>query len=180
MSRVRGSVSVPRLGSYVPDDLDLFVLGKLIDNSTITFKEMAALAKTDQRTIAKRCECLRRAGILRPTVDIDWSKLGLTTTAFIGTATTHGRETREKLLDFLREEPRILEAYTTLGSHEYCFTVLDSNMQKLRAEIFDKLEPLTTGLRTSVIVKPIKFRDDKGLLRYLKRVRKRDKRISDG
>src|SRR5208337_4392373 len=106
-----------------------------------------ALAKTDQRTIAKRCERLRNAGIVRrATVDVDWSKLGLTATAFMGTATSHGEETREKLLVFIQENQRISAAYTTLGSHEYCMTVLDSNMEKLRAEICDKLEPLTMGL----------------------------------
>jgi DNA-binding Lrp family transcriptional regulator len=158
----------------VPDDLDLFVLEKLIEDSTITFKELATLAKTDQRTIAKRCERLRNAGIVRrATVDVDWSKLGLTVTAFIGTATSHGDETREKLLEFIQAEPRVLEAYTTLGSHEYFMTVLDSNMEELRAEICDKLEPLTMGLSTSVIVKSIKRPDHQGLLRYLKSVRRR-------
>ena len=158
----------------MPDDLDLFVLEKLIDDSSITFKEMATLAKTDQRTIAKRYERLRNAGIVRrATVDVDWSKLGLTMMTFMGTATSRGDETREELLDFIQKEPRILEAYTTLGSHEYCMTVIDSNMEKLRAEICDKLEPLTMGLSTSVIVKAIKRPDHKGLLRYLKSIRKR-------
>ena len=167
-------MSVPSLGTYKPDDLDLFILEKLIDDSTITFKEMANLAKTDQRTIAKRCERLRNAGIVRrTTVDVDWSKLGLTTRAFIGTATSHGDETRKNLLEFIQEEPRILEAYTTLGSHEYFMTVLDSNMEKLRAGICDKLEPLTVGLSASVIVKSIKRADHKGLLRYLKSIRRR-------
>ena len=174
LSRIRRSVSGPSRETYVPDDLDLFVLEKLIDDSTITFKEMATLAKTDQRTIAKRCERLRNAGIVRrATVDVDWSKLGLTATAFMGTATSHGDETREKLLEFIQGEPRVLEAYTTLGSHEYFMTVLDSNMEKLRAGICNKLEPLTMGLSTSVIVKSIKRPDHKGLLRYLKGGRKR-------
>jgi len=173
LSRVRRSASVLSPGKYVADDLDLFVLGKLIDDSTITFKEMATLAKTDQRTIAKRCERLRSAGIVRrATVDVDWSKLGLTAKAFMGTATSRGDETREKLLEFMEEEPRVLEAYTTLGSHEYFMIVLDSNMEKLRAGICDKLEPLTMGLSTSVIVKSIKRPDHKGLLRYLKSIRR--------
>ena len=166
-------MSVPSPGTYALDDLDLFVLEKLIDDSSTTFKEMSILAKTDQRTIAKRCERLRNAGIVRrATVDVDWSKLGLSVTAFMGTATSHGDEIREKLLKFIQEEPRILGAYTTLGSHEYFMTVLDSSMEKMRAEICDKLEPLTMGLSTSVIVKPIKRPDHKGLLRYLKSVRK--------
>jgi len=159
---------------HMADDLDLFVLEKLIDDSTITFKQLATLAKTDQRTVAKRYERLKNAGIVRrATVDVDWSKLGLTVTAFIGTATSHGDETREKLLEFIQQEPRVLEAYTTLGSHEYFMTVLDSNTEKLRAEVCDKLEPMTMGLSTSVIVKSIKRPDHKGLLRYLKNVRRR-------
>ena len=170
----RRSVSALSAGTYVPDDLDLFVLEKLIDDSTTTFKEMATLAKTDQRTIAKRCERLRNVGVVRRvTVDVDWSKLGLTATAFMGTATSHGDQTREKFLEFVQEEPRVLEAYTTLGSHEYFMTVLDSDMEKLRAGICDKLEPLTMGLSTSVVVKSIKRPDHKGLLRYLKSVRSR-------
>jgi DNA-binding Lrp family transcriptional regulator len=174
LSKVRRSVSVPRVGTYVPDDLDFFVLEKLIDDSTITYKELANLAKTDQRTIAKRCERLRNVGIVRrATVDVDWSKLGLTATAFMGTATSHGDETREKFLDFIQDEPRVLEAYTTLGSHEYFMTVLDSNMEKLRSGICDRLEPMTMGLSTSIIVKSIKRPDHKGLLRYLKSVRRR-------
>jgi DNA-binding Lrp family transcriptional regulator len=174
MSKARRSVCVPSPETCKPDDLDLFVLEKLIDDSTTTFKKIAVIAKTDQRTIAKRYERLKNAGIVRrATVDVDWSKLGLTATAFMGTATSHGDESLQKLLEFVQEEPRVLEAYTTLGSHEYFMTVLDSNMEKLRAGICDKLEPLTMGLSTSVIVKPIKRPDHKGLLRYLKSVRKR-------
>lgn len=177
LSRVRRSVSVPSLGKYRPDDLDLFVLEKLLDDSTITFKQLAALAKTDQRTIAKRCERLRNAGIVRRTmVDVDWSKLGLNTTVFIGTASASGHETREKLLQFIQEEPRILEAYTTLGTREYVMAVVDSDLEKLRAEVCDKLEPLTIGMRTSVIVKSIKQADHKGLLKYLKSVRRHKER----
>ena len=174
MSRVRRSVPVSSLATYVPDDLDLFVLEKLIDDSTVTFKELAKLAKTDQRTIAKRCERLRNAGIVRrATVDVDWSKLGLTAMAFMGTATSHGDETRKKLLEFIQEEPRVLEAYTALGSHEYSMTVLDSNIEQLRAGICDRLEPMTMGLSTSIIVKSLKRPDHKGLLRYLKSIRGR-------
>ena len=60
----------------------------------------------------------------RATVDVDWSKVGLTATAFIGTATSHGDDGRERLLEFIGHEPRVLEAYTTLGSHEYSMTVV--------------------------------------------------------
>jgi DNA-binding Lrp family transcriptional regulator len=158
----------------VPDDLDLFILEKMVQDSTITFKRLAMLAKSDQRTIAKRYGRLKREGIVRrATIDVDWSRLGLTATAFVGTATPHGDESREKLFDFTQHEPRVLEAYTTLGSHEYFMTVLDSTMEKLREGVCDQLEPLTMGLSTSVVVKSIKHPDHKGLLEYLRSTRKR-------
>jgi len=159
--------------SYALDDLDLFIVEKMIEDSTITFKELAVLTKSDPRTIAKRFEHLRRTGIVRgATIDVDWSKLGLEATAYIGTA-TRGEEIRQKLFEFIEHEPRVLEAYTTLGSHEYSMTVLDTSMEMLRAEICDKLEPLTTGLSTSIVVKPIKRADHKGLLEYIRKSRKR-------
>ena len=158
----------------MPDDLDLFVLGKMIEDSTITFRQLAMLAKTDQRTIAKRYGYLKMAGIVRrATIDVDWAKLGLAATAYIGTATSHGDESRKKLFEFIQHEPRVLEAYTTLGSHEYSMTVLDTDMEKLRGGVCDKLEPLTMGLSTSVVVKSIKHADHKGLLEYVRKTRKR-------
>jgi len=167
-------MSVPSTKTYVPDGLDLFILEKMIEDSTITFKQLATLAKTDQRTIAKRYEHLRAVGIVRrATIDVDWSKLGLAATAYIGTATSHGDESRKNLIEFIEGEPRVLEAYTSLGSHEYSMTVLDTSMEKLRGGVCDKLEPLTMGLSTSIVVRPIKRADHKGLLEYVRKTRKR-------
>jgi DNA-binding Lrp family transcriptional regulator len=157
----------------MPDDLDLLVLEKMIEDSTITFKQLARLTKSDQRTIAKRLARMRKEGIVRRiTIDVDWAKLGLTSTAFIGTATSQGDESRKKLFDFIVHEPRVFEAYTTLGSHEYFMTVLDSNMEELRGGVCDKLEPLTMGLSTAVVVKSVKRPDHKRLLEYIKKSRK--------
>ena len=159
--------------TYVPDDLDLLILGKMVEDSTITFKQLAKLAKSDQRTIAKRYERLKKEGIVkRTTIDVDWSRLGLTATAFVGTATSHGDESRKELISFIEHEPRVLQAYTTLGSHEYFMMILDTNMGKLRSEVCDQLEPLTMGLSTSIVVKSIKRVDHRGLLKYLRSTRK--------
>ena len=94
MAKVEGHVSATNVQVYAPDDLDLFVLEKMMEDSTITFKQIARLAKTDQRTIAKRYTRMKREGIVRrATIEVDWSKLGLTATVFMGTATSHGDET---------------------------------------------------------------------------------------
>jgi len=154
----------------VPDALDLLIVEKMIEDSTMTFKQLAKLTKSDQRTIATRYKRLKKEGIVkRETIEVDWSKLGLTATAFMGTATSQGDASRKELIDFVLHEPRVLETYTTLGSHEYFMKVLDTDMEKLRSEVCDELEPLTMGLSTSVVVKPVKTTDHKGLLEYLRR-----------
>jgi len=174
LAGVRRHESVSDTKTYVPDDLDLLILEKMIEDSGITFKKLATLAKTDQRTIAKRYAILKMEGIVRgATIDVDWSKLGLAATAYIGTSTSHGDEIRKRLFEFIEREPRVLEAYTTLGSHEYSMTVLDTSMERLRGGVCDKLEPLTAGLSTSVVVKSIKRADHKGLLEYVRRNRTR-------
>jgi len=172
LPKVKHRSAVTSSKAYVPDDLDLFILERMIEDSTITFKKLATLAKTDQRTIAKRYAQLRIMGIVRrATIDVDWSRLGLAATAFIGTATSHGDEIRKKLFEFIEHEPRVLEAYTTLGSHEYSMTVLDTSMENLRGGVCDRLEPLTMGLSTSIVVKSVKRTDHKRLLEYIRKAR---------
>ena len=160
---------LPKVNESVPDPLDLLIIEKMLEDSTVTFKRLATLTKSDQRTIAKRYNRLKKAGIIRPTIEVDWSRMGLGAFAYVGTATQHGEDSRRDLFEFIQEEPRILEAYKSLGSHEYFMKVLDTGMEKLRSEIFDKLEPLTVGLSSSIIVERIKTPDQIGLLHYLKR-----------
>jgi len=42
-------------------------------------------------------------------------------------------------------------------------------MEKLRGGVCDKLEPLTMGLSTSIVVRSIKRADHKGLLEYVRK-----------
>jgi len=152
------------------DPLDLAILEKMLTNSRITFKELAETTKSDQRTIASRFERMMKLGIIkRVTIDLDWPKIGLTATAYMGSTTALGEEDRKKLFDFIRGEPRILEAETTIGSHEYFLKVIDLDIATLRAQICAPLEPLTFDLTTSVITDSIKAPDYAGLLRYVKK-----------
>ena len=135
------------------DSLDLTILDKLLANSRITFKELAEATHSDQRTIASRYQRLVKLGIIQSvTVQIDWSKIGLKTIAIIGTTTPAGEADRKKLLAFIEKECRVLEAFSTIGSHEYVMRVVDRDIAVLRNEVTTPLEPLTSGLDTSVAV----------------------------
>ena len=152
------------------DSLDLAILEKMLSDGRIKFKELARTTKSDQRTIASRFERMTRLGIVkRVTIEVDWSKIGLTATAYMGSTTALGEEDRKKLFDFIRGEPRILEADATIGSHEYFLKVVDLDIAALRAEICAPLEPLTVDLTTSLVTNSIKRTDYAGLFRYLRR-----------
>ena len=152
------------------DALDLLILEKMLDDGSVTFRELATIAKTDQRTIASHFDRLKKRGIIRKiTVDVDWAQVGLRAVAFVGTTTSHGDAEREKLFQFIKHEPRVLDAYTTIGSHEYFVSICDTDMSRLRSEVCDPLEPMTSGLATSVVIKRIKEPDYHGLLRTLRK-----------
>ena len=165
--RSSGSNTLER---YNVDSLDLTILEKMLTNGRITFKELAEATKSDQRTIASRFEQMTRLGIIkRVTIEVDWSRIGLTAAAYMGSTTSLGEEDRKGLFNFIREEPRILEADATIGSHEYFLKVLASDIRTLRAEICAPLEPLTVDLTASIITSSIKSVDYPGLFRYFRK-----------
>jgi len=150
------------------DKLDFFILERLLDNAFVTFKDIARMAGTDQRTISNRFEGMRKQGIIqKATLDIDWTKVGLTVSAYIGSSTSLGEAHRQKLFDYIRKEPRVVEAYATIGSNEYFLKVLDVNLERLRSNVCNALEPLTVDLTTSVISGWIKPPDYSSLIRYI-------------
>ncbi len=154
------------------DSLDLAILGNMLANGRTTFKQLAEITKSDHRTLASRFQRMIRLGIIkRPTIDVDWSRIGLGATAYMGNTTTLGEEDRRKLFDFMKREPRILEAYTTIGSHEYFMKVVDWDLGALRSEISAPLEPLTVDLAASLIVDSVKAPDYGGPLRYVEKGR---------
>jgi Lrp/AsnC family transcriptional regulator len=151
------------------DLLDLSILEKMLDNGRITFKELANRTHTDQRTIATRYQRLVKLGVIESaTIQVNWAKLGLGAVATIGTTTPAHEGTRRKLLEFFKIECRVLEAFSALGSHEYILRVVDKDIATLRNKVVTPLEPLTSGLDTSVVVERIKSPDHRKLLDYAK------------
>lgn len=68
----------------------------------------------------------------------------------------------------VRTDPRVVEAYATIGAHEYFLKVLERDLQRLRNEVLRALEPLTADLAASVISSQIKQSDPSLFLRFLR------------
>ncbi len=149
------------------DELDLLILEELVRHPGISYKEVAESLRMDQRTISKRVGAMTSAGVLKQVVEIEWSKLGLQATAYVGSTTARGVEYARKLYELISSDPRIVKAYETLGTYEYLVKVIDTDMFKMRDSVLRDVDVLTSDLAPSLVTK--KLKEDYGaLLRYLR------------
>ena len=153
------------LQKYDLDRLDYKILEALLDDGRITYKDLAKKTDTDERLISRRVEKMVEKGIVKFTADIDWSKLGFHTAAYIGTRTGIGEALRQRLFDVFKNEPRIVKVDSTVGANEYVVRVIATDIQDFRSNISIPLEPVTSGISTSIISEVVKEEDYKALLR---------------
>jgi len=153
---------------FVSDELDLMILEYMAKDASIQFKKLAEILKVDQRTIAKRVSNMKEKDVFKHKIELDWSRLGIGISAYVGAETGLGEEDVKKMLDYLRKEPRVAEAYSTIGDQEYFFKVMETDLQSLREEVMTRFEPITSKLTSSIISSQIKRQDDVALLRFLR------------
>ncbi len=156
-----------RRDTFLPDALDLRILESLVEDGAMQYKQIAAATGVDKRTVAKRVEAMKRRGALKITADIDWAQIGVGAYAFVGTQTGLGEKDAASLYAYIKEEPRVIEAYSTVGSDEYFLIVVDKDLQSLREDVLRKLEPLTADLSTAIVSTRIKTRNHAKFLRFL-------------
>lgn len=160
--------------SFTADALDLRMMELLAGDGSLTYRQLADRLGVDKRTVSKHMEVLKRNGALKITAEIDWSLIGVNAFAFVGTMTGLGDEDVAKLYEFIKNEPRVIEAYSTLGSDEYFLVVLDRDLRTLREEVLRRLEPLTADLSTAIVSTKIKAKDHAAFLSYLREKRGRE------
>lgn len=153
--------------SFVPDEIDLMILEYMATDANMSFKHLAQKLKVDQRTIAKRIGTMAEKGVLRNTIEIDWERLGLAIVTYVGAETGLGEKDVARLHEYIKKDPRITEAYSTIGGQEYYFKVVETDLQSLR-EVLSPFEPITSKLTSSIVSSHIKKRDDSSLLRFLR------------
>jgi len=150
------------------DYLDLRILDALLTDARATFKELAKNVDSNQKMVARRIEKLVKLGIIKSfTIEVDWAKLGLNCIAYMGTRTAPDVSTIQKLYRFIEKEPRIIRADATVGVNEYILLAIDRNVETLRENVATPLEPLTSGISTSIVTKNLKL-DYKSIIKLLK------------
>lgn len=152
------------------DELDLRILESVFMEPEANFKELAKALEVDQRTVAKRLRLLKRRGVLQRSFEIDWNKLGFEASAIVGATTAVGERAVGKLIDFIRADPRVVEAYQTVGESQYLLRIIQTDLQSLRDTVLRDLEPLTSELVTFLLTSEIKRRDYPSFVRFFREV----------
>lgn len=154
---------------FAPDDLDLRILQKLSRNPELTYKQLGDSLEVDQRTVAKRVVRMREKGVLIPMIEIDWARLGVEASAYVGSTTALGEKEVANLYEFFRSNPSVVEAFRTVGAHQYFFRILGLDIQTLRDSVLCDLEPLTADLTTSLVSSVVKEKDYSAFLELLRK-----------
>ena len=151
------------------DELDLKILRVLTADGRATFKTIAEKVGSDEKTTARRVAKLVQSGvILRFVAEVDWSKLGVTCVAHIGTRTSADASLRRSLFEAIEKQPRVVWAYATVGADEYVLLAMDKDIASLRQNVIDPLEPLTAGVSSSIVSKTIKQTNYSQLIELVK------------
>ena len=150
------------------DGLSLRIIEELIRNPAATYKEIASSLKHDQRTVARRISELEKAGIVKPKIEIEWKALGMEVSAYVGLTTARSPRASAELHEYIKTDPRIVEAYETIGSHQFYIRVLGNDIYNVRDSILRDLDPLAGDLTTSLVTSVIKAQDYLSLVRHLR------------
>jgi len=152
------------------DEIDLLILELLLGNPGTNYKILAKSLNLDQRTVSRRVKSLMDRGILKQSVVVDWSKLGLHAQAYVGSTTARGIDYARKLAELVHTDPRIVEAYETLGSFQYFMTIIETDTFKMRDSVLRDLDVLAAELTTTLVTNTLKH-DYSSLVRYIRETR---------
>jgi DNA-binding Lrp family transcriptional regulator len=144
------------------------IMEELVRNPHLTYKQIGALVGCDQRTVARRIGELEEAGVVKPTVEIEWKHFGMGASAFVGLSTAKTPKASQLLHDYILTDQRIVEGYETLGSNQFFLKVLESDVFRIRDTILRDLDPLAGELSTSLVTRVLKPRDYFSLLRRIR------------
>jgi hypothetical protein len=90
--------------------------------------------------------------------------------AFVGSTTARGIDYARRLNELVRTDPRIVEAYETLGSYHYFMKIIETDTYRMRDSVLRDLDVLAADLTTTLVTKKLK-QDYRSLIRYLTETR---------
>lgn len=124
--------NIVKLCSDNLDEIDKQILGMLLDDSRIPLSHISEKAGISSPAIRERIKKLEQKKVIKGySTIVDYKKLGLGLTAFIGLTMDESKCCQEDIFDELEKLPEVLEAHFTNGEEDILVKVVTENTETL-------------------------------------------------
>ncbi len=147
--------------SFVPDAIDLRILGELQRNAKLTNVELAQRVSLSPSPCLARVRALEQSGLIRGYVTLlDPEAVDLGVTVFVHVSLE--KQIDKALHSFeetIRRFPQVMECYLMTGDADYLLRVVVSDVEALQHFIVDELTRIAgiSNIRSSFALKQVKF-----------------------
>ncbi len=139
-------------GSLKIDETDMQILGILLRDSRTPLAHISKEVGISSPAIRERINKLKLGGVIRGfSTIIDFKKLGLGLTAFIGLSMDDSRCCQEDVFTELENIPMVLEAHFTNGEEDILVKVVTENTETL-VELLGRMNAIDGVNRTKTMI----------------------------
>ena len=134
------------------DGIDKQILGMLLDDSRIPLSHISQEVGISSPAIRERMRKLEQEGIIKGfSTIVDYKKLGLGLTAFIGLNMDESKCCQEDVFFELEKIPRVLEAHFTNGEEDILVKVVTENTETL-VDLLGQMNAIDGVNRTKTMI----------------------------
>ena len=134
------------------DEIDNLILDMLLTDSRTPLSHISQEVGISSPAIRERISKLKKAGIIKGfSTIIDYKKLGLGLTAFIGLSMDESKCCQEDVFTDLENIPRVLEAHFTNGEEDILVKVVSENTETL-VDLLGQMNAIDGVNRTKTLI----------------------------
>jgi Lrp/AsnC family transcriptional regulator for asnA, asnC and gidA len=138
--------------SYKLDKLDKEILRRLLSDSRESFQELARELGVSGGTIHVRVNKMKEVGIIQGSkLIVDFSRLGLEVTAFVGVNLTSAKDYVTALRK-MKKFPEITEVHYTTGQYSMFVKVVAKSTKNLHLFLIEKLQSIPEVQSTETLI----------------------------
>lgn len=137
---------------YLLDDIDREILKRLLKDSRTSYQEIARDLIISGGTVHVRLNKMKEAGVIRGSqIDVDFTKLGLEVTAFVGINLRTAGD-YQIVLPKLKGLPQVTEVHYTTGQYSLFVKIVTESTRDLHLFLIEKLQSIEEIQSTETLI----------------------------
>lgn len=137
---------------YPIDKVDRQILNKLLADSRRSYQDIARELVVSGGTIHVRTNKMKEAGVIKGSrIVVDFNKLGLEVTAFVGVNLSSAKD-YQTVLPKLRKLPEVTEVHYTTGQYSLFVKIMTKSTRDLHLFLIEKLQAIKEIQSTETLI----------------------------